>query len=345
MSTTGLPTSASIAVARASEHELSVVIPVYGCEECLRTLHARLVSVLEAITPSYEIVYIDDRSPDAAWKILRELRAQDPHVRALRFSRNFGQQAAITAGLAHSSGRWTVVMDCDLQDPPEVIPRLHAKANEGYDIVLARRIQRQHSLGRRFAARLYQRFLKTFIGVAISSDYGAFSIISERTRRAFLDIQDSDRHYIPILHWLGFARTDIEFEHAERYAGASAYSFRQLIGLATEGIFFQTTTLLRWIVYVGFAIASLGVALAGYFAVSYFFSRPAIPPGWTSLAVLLLFIGGFIIISMGVTGLYIGKIFSQVKQRPLFIVEEQAETQAGGIEHVDSEGNQLGRRS
>lgn len=273
------------------------------------------------MTPDYEIVYVDDRSPDDAWSTLKTLVAADPRVRAIRLSRNFGQQAAITAGLAHSNGRYTVVMDCDLQDPPEVIPDLYEKAVHGYDIVLARRAQRRHSVARRFAARLYEKFLKLLSGVEISSAYGAFSIISSRARDAFLDVKDSDRHYIPILHWLGFERAEIEFQHAERHAGKSAYSFTELIGHAMQGIFFQTTTLLRWIVYAGFFVAFAGAALAVFFVASYFVTGPGIPPGWTSLAVLLLLIGGFIIISTGVTGLYIGKIFGQVKDRPLFIVD------------------------
>jgi dolichol-phosphate mannosyltransferase len=330
-------------VDKASEHSLSVVVPVYRCDECLRALQARLLPAIESVAPDYEIIYVDDRSPDGAWATLRELADADPHVRAVRLSRNFGQQAAITAGLARSRGRFTVVMDCDLQDPPEVIPDLYAKAVEGYDIVLARRSQRRHSLGRRLAARLYQRFLKMFIGVEISSDYGAFSIISDRARRAFLEIQDSDRHYVPILHWLGFERTDIEFEHAERHAGTSSYSFGQLVRLATQGVFFQTTTLLRWIVYSGFMIALVGVALAIYFVVAYFFFTPRIPPGWTSLAVLTLLIGGFIIISTGVTGLYIGKIFSQVKGRPLFIVEEEVGAVAAEVDRLGLDDDRLER--
>ena len=328
---------------RASDRALSVVVPVYSCDECLRALQSRLLPALGSIGPDYEIVYVDDRSPDGAWTTLKQLAEEDSRVRAVRLSRNFGQQAAITAGLAHSRGRFTVVMDCDLQDPPEVIPELYAKAAEGYDIVLARRAARRHSLGRRLAARLYQKFLKMFIGVEISSDYGAFSIISDRARSAFLEIQDSDRHYIPILHWLGFERTDIEFEHAERHAGTSAYSFGQLVRLATQGIFFQTTTLLRWIVYTGFVIALMGVALAIYFVIAYFFFTPRIPPGWTSLAVLLLLIGGFIISSTGVTGLYIGKIFSQVKHRPLYIVEEEVGAFAGEVDQRNLDDDRLER--
>jgi dolichol-phosphate mannosyltransferase len=158
-------------------------------------------------------------------------------------------------------------------------------------------------------------------GVEISSTYGAFSIVSERVKQAFLDVKDSDRHYIPILHWLGFERADIEVRHAERFAGASSYSFRELAAHAVRGIFFQTTTLLRWIVYAGFLLALTGALLAVFFVVTYLLFSSRIPPGWTTLAVLVLVIGGFIIISTGVTGLYIGKIFSQVKERPLFIVD------------------------
>jgi len=310
-------------VIRDSEPTLTVVVPIYRCDECLLELQARLRVALDAIATEYEILYVDDRSPDGAWATLTSLAAADDHVRAIRLSRNFGQQAAITAGLAHSRGRYTVVMDCDLQDPPEAIPELYAKALEGYDIVLARRAERRHSLGRRLGARIYAKLLEALAGVEISSAYGAFSIVSERAKAAFLEIKDSDRHYVPILHWLGFERAEIEVRHAERFAGTSAYSFRELVGHAVQGIFFQTTTLLRWIVYAGFLLALTGLVLAIAFVVSYLLLSPGIPPGWTSLVVLLLVIGGFIIISTGVTGLYIGKIFSQVKERPLYIVEQE----------------------
>ena len=256
---------------RDSEPTLSVVVPVYRCDECLLALQTRLRAALESLGASYEIVYVDDRSPDGAWETLKSLSAADGHVRAIRLSRNFGQQAAITAGLAHSRGRYTVVMDCDLQDPPESIPDLYAKAQEGYDIVLARRAERRHSFGRRFGARIYAKLLTALAGVEISSAYGAFSIVSERARTSFLEIKDSDRHYVPILHWLGFERAEIEVRHAERFAGTSAYSLRELVGHAMQGIFFQTTTLLRWIVYAGFLLALTGALLAVGFVVTYLF--------------------------------------------------------------------------
>src|SRR5439155_18948295 len=180
-----------------------------------------------------------------------------------------------------SRGRWTVVMDCDLQDPPELIPRLYAKAQEGYDIVLARRAQRTHSPLRMLAAKLYFKAIKIFLGVDISGQYGAFSIVSAKARAAFLSVPDSDRHYVPILFWIGFERADVELAQAERYAGESSYSFGSLVSLAAQGIFFQTTTLLRWVIYAGFAIAAAGMLLAVLLVVSRFFYHPY--PGWTSV--------------------------------------------------------------
>jgi dolichol-phosphate mannosyltransferase len=282
------------------------------------------------------VIFVDDRSPDDAWEILRDLSREDRSIRAIRLSRNFGQQAAITAGIAASRSRWTVVMDCDLQDPPEVIAELYARAQEGFEIVLARRKRKKHSLFRLQAARLYFKFMALFLGVHISGDYGSFSIISTKARDAFLRVPDRDRHYLPILLWLGFERASIDYEHGERLRGKSSYSVGALIRLAVEGVFFQTTTLLRWIVYSGFVVASAGLLMAIALIVLAIVGNP--PPGWTSLAVLQLLVGGFIIVSTGVTGLYIGKIFQQVKNRPLYLIDEEvggAETpQTAATTHV-----------
>ena len=301
--------------------ELSVVIPVYGCRDCLRVLHERLTRALSELADSYEIVYVDDRSPDCAWQTLTELAASDAHVRCVRLSRNFGQHAAITAGLAKTSGRWVVVMDCDLQDPPEEIARLYRKAAEGYDVVFARRAGRRDAPLRRMAARAYFGLLSVFFGTKLEGEYGTFSIISRKVVDAFLTLTDADRHYLFILNWLGFENTSIEVAHAERYAGGSSYTFSRLVQHAFDGLVFQTTKLLRWIVYVGFVVAVLGVLLAAFFTYSWAANSPY--PGWTSLAVLLLVLGGFILLSLGVTGLYIGKIFGQVKMRPLYVVDEE----------------------
>jgi dolichol-phosphate mannosyltransferase len=300
--------------------DFSVVVPVYACESTLAELHRRLTATLAQIGLSYELVFIEDRGPDESWDVLRRLAEEDPHVHAYRLSRNFGQHAAITAGLAKSRGRWVVVMDCDLQDPPEEISRLYAKALEGFDVVLARRSRKRSSLFRRAASKTYFTLLNMFAGTSIDPGHGSFSIISRKVVDAFLTFKDRDRHYLFVLYWLGFDRASIEYEHAERASGKSSYTFRRLLSHALGGMFFQTTVLLRWVVYSGFMLAALGVAAAVYFAVARFTGNAY--PGWTSLVVLLLMIGGLITISTGVTGLYIGRVFNEARERPLFVIDE-----------------------
>jgi len=301
--------------------ELSVVIPVYNAEGCLAELQARLTRTLREMKLRYEIILVDDRSHDASWSVIRDLAKQEPAIKALRLSRNFGQQAAITAGLELSDSNWVVVMDCDLQDPPEDIPRLYAKALEGFDLVLARRRKRQHSFFRRIAAQTYFRMLGLFNQTSFDHDYGAFSIVSRKVVRAFLTVKDTARHYLLLLYWLGFAAGSIEYEHGDRFSGRSAYSISRLITHAFEGLFFQTTIFLKWIIYMGFGVAGGGFVFAAYLVTQYFVH--GLLPGWTSLAVLILVVGGFTITSIGVAGLYIGKIFEQVKGRPLFVVSEK----------------------
>jgi dolichol-phosphate mannosyltransferase len=309
-----------VAADASNAPELSVVVAVYGCVDCLGVLHERLVRTLEDLVQSFELVFVDDGSPDGAWDVIARLASEDQRLRAVRLSRNFGQHAAITAGLAESRGRLVVVMDCDLQDPPEEIPRLYERALAGYDIVLARRQRRQDSFLRRAAARAYFLLLNRLAGTHLEGEYGTFSIISRQVRDAYLSIGDRGRHYLFILYWLGFKQAAVEVPHAPRAAGRSAYTFGKLVRHAIDGVFFQTTVLLRWIVYLGFLVALVGVLLAGVFAAIFIVGNP--PPGWTSLAVIILVIGGFIIMSTGVTGLYIGKIFDQVKGRPLYVVQD-----------------------
>jgi dolichol-phosphate mannosyltransferase len=301
--------------------DLSVVVPVYGCADCLDALWDRLTRAVREVTAAYELIFVDDRSRDDAWPKLQQLASKDKHVRAFRLSRNFGQHAAITAGLAQSRGERAVVMDCDLQDPPELIPLLHSRALEGFDVVMARRTGRR-STWRRFASRAYSKLMKTFLGTEMSGDIANLSVISRKVINAFLALGDLDRQYILILRWLGFEQSIVDFEQPERFAGRSAYTLPMLVRVAMDGLFFQTTTLLRWIVYVGFLAALAGVALAAVFVLIYLTHSPYPLPGWTSLSVLVLLMGGFIILSTGVTGLYIGKIFQQVKGRPLYVIDE-----------------------
>jgi glycosyltransferase involved in cell wall biosynthesis len=312
----------------SAEVQLSVVIPMYNTGSCLAALHERLTATLSQLVPSYEIILVEDHGPDDSWERMVALAQTDAHVRIFRMSRNFGQHPAITAGLAQARGKWAVVMDGDLQDPPETIPELYAMATQGKDIVFAVRKKRKHHLLKRLTANLYARFISIIFGVSIDSGLGSFSLISRQVIDAFLTVQDRDRHYLYILMWLGFEAGHCEYEHQERHSGSTSYTFRRLIEHAINGIFFQTATILRWIVMIGFAVSAMGLALGTYYT-SLYFMRDVAVEGWTTLVVLILVLCGFIILSCGITGLYVGQIFHQVKGRPLYVLRTQNPTPSG----------------
>jgi polyisoprenyl-phosphate glycosyltransferase len=302
---------------------LSIVVPVYGCVDCLETLCQRVNQTMTGTGRDYELILVDDRSPDQAWTVIRDLQGRFGRVKGVRLSRNFGQHIAITAGLAQACGDYAVVMDCDLQDPPEVIPRLMAKLEEGYDLVLARRVERNHSAFRLLSAKAYFRLLEILTGVNVDGSYGAFSILSRKVVDKFLLFDEKERHYLFILRWLGFRIGIIDYEHEKRFAGRSSYSFRTLFRHAVDGLFFQATVLLRWIVGLGIIYAMFGLLLAGFLIFFYFIQGSL--PGWTSLAVLVLLSTGAVLISLGVIGQYIGKIFEQTKGRPLYVIDSISE--------------------
>jgi dolichol-phosphate mannosyltransferase len=306
---------------RGAAVQLSVVVPVYGCAECLVALHERLTRSVAGITSAYELVFVDDRSVDDGWTVLCRLASEDPHVRAYRLSRNFGQDAAITAGLARAEGEWAVVMDCDLQEAPEDIPRLWAAAGEGYDVVRTVRRGWRHSAFRRWTSRLYR---KLTLETDVRPDYSNLSLLSRRVVDAFLRLRDRDREYMIALDWLGFDSTSVEIEHHERHAGESGYTLKRLVRVALDGMFFRSTVLLRVVVLIGFIVALIGLVVAGFEIVDYFVENDKTVPGYTSLAVLLLLLAGVIIVSVGVVGLYVGRIFEQVKDRPLFLIDAEA---------------------
>lgn len=310
----------SAAVPRRS---ISVVVPVYGCRACLHSLCLRLVASLQALAERFEIILVDDRSPDGSWDTIVELQAEYPQVRGIRLSRNFGQQIAISAGLSAARGDCAVVMDCDLQDPPERIADLLAELDRGNDLVLARRATRKHSGFRVWGARFYFWLLGRLTEDRIDGSYGSFSILSRKVIDAFLEFGERERHYLFILRWLGFKVGTIEYEHEERYAGSSAYTLARLIRHAVDGVFFQATVFLRWIIRMGLGFALAGLLAAAYFVYRYFTIGAV--AGWTSVVVLVLACTGVLLISMGVIGLYVGKIFDQSKGRPLYVIDRVVE--------------------
>jgi glycosyltransferase involved in cell wall biosynthesis len=300
---------------------ISVVVPVYGCSGTLRLLHERLTNVLPALAGDYEIIYVDDRAADGSWAILKEIAARDRHVTACQLSRNFGQQIAIAAGLEQCSGDYAVVMDCDLQDPPEIIPKLLAAALGGFDVVFAKRKSAYRSTIRAMAGRQYFRLLGFLSGSKFDEELGAFSIISRRVVKAFLRLREGDRHYLMILYWLGFETTTIEYDRDIRAIGESSYNLKKLIIMGLSGLFFASTRLLHWVIYGGFILAAIGCLLALYYVINWFVNGSV--PGWTSLIVVQLVVGGLVILSVGITALYVGKIFEASKQRPLYVLQDR----------------------
>jgi polyisoprenyl-phosphate glycosyltransferase len=306
---------------RREQVQLSVVVPVYGCAGCLGALHERLSRSVAEITDSWELVLVDDRSTDGGWQVIQDLARSDPRVRGFRLSRNFGQDAAITAGLANARGDWAVVMDCDLQEAPEDIPRLWGTAQEGYQVVHTLRRGWRHPPLRRFASRIYRRLT---METDTRPDYSSLSLISRPVIDAFLRLRDRDREFMIALDWLGFDSTAIEIEHHDRLEGESGYTLERLVRVALDGMFFRSTVLLRLVVLVGFLVALVGMALAVFQIADYFIEPDKSVPGYTSLALLVLVLAGFIIVSVGVVGLYVGRIFEQVKDRPLYLIDAQA---------------------
>lgn len=297
--------------------ELSIVIPVFGCARQLDELHERLRATIDPLTDDYELVLVDDASPDSAWPRLMALAEADPRVRVFGLSRNFGQDAAITAGLAKARGRWVIVMDCDLQEPPEAIPELYARAQEGFEVVRTERGGRGHSRLRRLASNTYRRLL---LEETAHPEYSNMSLLSRRAVDAFNQMQDRDREYHLMLDWLGFESDVVPIAFAPR-EGESSYTLRKLVRVALDGMFFRTTVLLRLVVFLGFVVAVVGGALAIFNIVYYFVAGQ--PTGYTSLIVLVVLFSGLIIVSVGVVGLYVGRIFEQVKSRPLYVISRQ----------------------
>ncbi|MFH2139920.1 MAG: glycosyltransferase family 2 protein [Pseudomonadota bacterium] len=310
---------AEYAVTPSLSPSISVVVPVYGCIGCLDQLCLQLEESLATITSRFEIILVDDRSPDNAWSKITVLQAAYPSVKGIRLSRNFGQHIAITAGLAAARGDYAVVMDCDLQDPPTLIPALYGKLQEGYDMTLAKRIERSHSPFRLIAARAYFKLMSKLTDEKVDGSYGSFSMLSRKVIDGFLKFEEKERHYLFILRWLGFRIGSVDYVHQARHAGRSSYTLIRLLRHAVDGMLFQASVLLRWIVGLGFLFALSGMATAVYLAWRGIFHGAL--PGWTSLAVLILVSTGAILVSLGIIGLYVGKVFDQAKQRPLYVVD------------------------
>ncbi|MFN8207842.1 MAG: glycosyltransferase family 2 protein [Bacteroidales bacterium] len=304
-----------------STPELSIVSPVYRGEKLTDELVRRIISAVEPLALNFEIVLVEDGSTEASWNKIAENCVRDKRVKGIRLSRNFGQHQAITAGLAHVKGTWVVVMDCDLQDQPEEIPALYARALQGFDIVQGKREERQDGFFKRSFSKTFYRVLGYLTDTRQDSSIANFGIYHQKVIRAILSMGDPIRYFPAMVRWVGFRQTSIPVAHAPRIAGSTSYSFRKLLRLGLDVILSFSEKPLRLTVKLGLTISFLSLLMAVYFLVRYLEGKILIS-GWASLIVSIWFLAGIIIFLIGTVGLYIGKTFESSKNRPVFIIDE-----------------------
>lgn len=297
----------------------SIVSPVYKAENLIHELITRLEIILSGISDRYEIILVEDGSPDGSWKIIEDLCKTNPKIKGIKLSRNFGQHYAITAGLDHVSGEWIVVMDCDLQDRPEEIPELYRTATEKqFDIVLAKREERRDTFVKRLSSKLFYGLLSYLTGTKQDASVANFGIYHKTVIESLQKLREPIRYFPTMIKWVGFQKTYITVEHGERFSGATSYNWKKLFALAIDIILANSDKPIRLIVKLGLLIAifSFGV---GLIMIYKYFTNQITVAGYTSILVSIWFIGGMILSVLGLIGLYIGKIFEGVKQRPIYI--------------------------
>ena len=298
---------------------ISVVIPVYQAEACLEELYRRLKAALAPISQDFEIVLIEDCGGDRSWQIIMELARRDHRVKGLQFSRNFGQHYGSTAGLDCCDGDWVVVMDCDLQDRPEEIPRLYAKAREGHEIVIARRGRRSDPLLKRLLSWLFYRLFSYLADMDYDPQAGNYRIISRKVVASYRQMRERSRFFGSLINWMGFPVASIDVQHAERHDGRSTYTFGKLWKLAAETIIAYSDKPLRLAIRFGFIIATFAFLYGIYILLrALLYGFPV--TGWGSLIVSIYFIGGVIIAILGILGIYLGKTYDETKKRPLYVI-------------------------
>ena len=310
---------------------LSVVVPCYNEEEVIPITHNRLIFVLEEITPQFELIYIDDGSQDETPNHLRQLQQHDQRVKVVFLSRNFGHQMAITAGLDHVSGDAVVLIDADLQDPPEVIKEMVNRWYEGYDVVYGVRTDRQGETPfKLWSAKAFYRMMNRLSDVPIPLDTGDFRLMDRRVVEALKIMPERDRFLRGMVSWGGFRQVAVSYQRSPRIAGVSKYPLFKMIRFAADGILSFSLVPLRIAIWVGLltvALSFLGILYALFvrlFTLSWV-------PGWTISFIAILFIGGIQLIFLGVIGEYIGRIYREDKRRPLYLVRESL-----GFEHLSN---------
>jgi len=301
---------------------ISVVSPVYKAEKIVIELVRQLHENLAKITNDYEIILVNDASPDNSWEAIINECSKDNRVKGINLSRNFGQHYAITAGLHYTKGEWVVVMDCDLQDKPDEIPSLYRKAQEGYDSVFAQRVGRQDFFFKRFFSKMFYALFSYLTDTKQDPTIANFGIYNRKVIDAIMTMNDYIRFFPTMVQWVGFKKYYLPVQHANRYEGKTSYNFRSLTRLAVNNIIAFSDKPLRLTIKIGFIISFFSFLLAIYNIVARFTGIIKVE-GFTTTVFSIWFIGGITITILGIVGLYVGKTFENVKKRPNFIVKDQ----------------------
>jgi polyisoprenyl-phosphate glycosyltransferase len=303
--------------------DLSVVIPMFNEEETLPELYRRLTSVLAPLGSSYELVMVDDGSSDGTSELLRQLHDQDSSVKFIRLARNFGHQAALTAGLAYASGRAAIVMDADLQDPPELIPELIERWQEGFEVVYAIRRHRKEPLHKRAAYGFFYRLLHRVASLEIPLDAGDFCLMDRSVIDQLNSMPERNRFVRGLRTWVGFSQIGVEYERQARHAGCTKYNFWKLMHLALDGLVSFSYLPLRIASSLGLLVSVVSLAVGLYYLILRLAGHRQ-PAGFAAVVISTLFLGGVQLITIGIIGEYVGRIFDEVKERPVYIAREKA---------------------
>ncbi len=301
--------------------KLSVVSPVYHGENMLEELVARISKAVAPLTSDYEIILVNDGSPDASWEGIKTLCARDTKVKGINLAHNFGQPYAITAGLSYAQGDYIAVIDCDLQNKPEDLPALFLKAMEGYDIVSARRVHRDDTFLKRMSSAVFHRVYDFLSGFSTDKAVAEFGVYSRRIVKVYCSIPEYSRSFVELIHTLGFRKTGIDVMHDHRLEGESSYNLSRLLRLSFNAIISNSNRPLQLAVTLGFIMSLFSFLMAVYNIFAKFAGWNEVA-GYTTTVFSIWFVGGLLLFMMGILGLYIGKIFDQVKGRPVFIVQD-----------------------
>ena len=301
---------------------LSVVIPVFNESSLVQELISRVKSNAILITEDFELIIVDDGSMDNTWELIEIEANRENRVKGIKLSRNFGHHYAITAGLHSATGDWVVVMDGDLQDRPEVIPELYKKAVSGFDVVFVSRQNRPEKLYYRLAQKLFYWLLRSLSGINFDSRQANYSIINKKVVEAFKNFSEHARFYGSTIKWLGFKRSFIMADHGIRHSGKPSYTFRKRIKLAADVILAFSERPLRFAIGFGLTM-SLSAIIISFWIFWRTLKFEVVDLGFSSILVAILFVGGSILIVLGILGIYLGRVFNQVKNRPLYIISAE----------------------